>query len=132
MRINTGIDMVEISRIAASMKNPRFLSRCFSPSELSLLEERGMRPEIAAANFCAKEAFSKAIGTGIRGFKLTDISVLRDPMGKPYLSLTGGAAEIAGKRNLCFDVSLSHSRDNAIAIVLAYTKADRSGPESGE
>ena len=70
-----------------------------------------------AANFAAKEAFSKALGTGLRGFRLTEVQVLRDEWGAPFFQLDGTAAERA--RGLCFSVSLTHTREYAQAFVLA-------------
>ena len=104
-KIVTGIDLVEIGRIAKSMENPRFLERVYSPEELELLRSRAKADtplhlslsavNTAAANFCAKEAFAKAMGTGVRGFSLSEVSVLRDELGRPYLSLSGNAAKLA-------------------------------------
>jgi holo-[acyl-carrier protein] synthase len=113
-----GIDMLEISRIQKSALNPRFLSRVFGEQELAIYEQRGKPASFLAANFCAKEAFSKAIGTGIRGFELKDVQLLRDEPGKPYLELYGKAKELAGNMN--FEVSVSHTKEHAIAIVICY------------
>lgn len=112
-----GIDMLEIDRIKKSAINPRFLSRVFGEQELDLYRGRGCPPSFLAANFCAKEAFSKALGTGIRGFELKEVQLLRGELGEPYLELSGKAKELA--ENLSFEVSVSHTRENAIAIVIA-------------
>lgn len=118
-----GIDLVEIHRIAKSMENPRFLTRVFGPSERELFcAPRGAGPrgvERAAANFAAKEAFGKALGTGVRGFALAEVETLRDDQGAPYLKLSGRAAEIARQRGLRFAVSLTHTKEYAQAIVIA-------------
>lgn len=50
-----------------------------------------MNPETIAANFAAKEAFAKALGTGVRGFSLNEVSVLRGELGAPYIKLAGNA-----------------------------------------
>ncbi len=120
MFISTGIDLTEISRIEKSIQSPRFLSRVFSHEELEAFSTTNARS--LAANFCAKEAFSKALGTGVRGFALNEVSVLRNELGAPFLSFTGKAAEIVSSRGLSFSVSLSHSDDYATAIVIAYSK----------
>lgn len=113
-----GIDLVEISRIQKSMQNPRFIARVFGVSEQKLLT--GPRAgERAAANFAAKEAFGKALGTGIAGFSLCEVETLRDERGAPYLQLSGKAARIARERGLRFTVSLTHAQEYAAAVVIA-------------
>ena len=128
----TGIDLVEISRIAKSIENPRFLERVYSPEELELLRSRAkdgialhLSPSAvntAAANFCAKEAFSKALGTGVRGFALCEVSVLRDELGRPYFSLTGNAKKLVEEMGLTLSVSLSHAKDYATAVVMGISE----------
>jgi holo-[acyl-carrier protein] synthase len=118
--IYTGIDLVEIDRIKRSIKNPRFLSRVFSPQELKFFAQRSFNPSTIAANFCAKEAFAKALGTGIRGFSLNEISVLRDRMGAPYILLTGKARELITARGLKLSISVSHTKNYATAVLVAY------------
>ena len=112
-----GIDLIEISRIRDAVQNERFKDRLFSREEQELFAKRKNPYPGMAANFAAKEAFSKALGTGVRGFALNEISVLRDELGAPYLVLTGKAAVCgAGYR---FSVSLTHTDTLAQAIVLA-------------
>lgn len=112
-----GIDLVEVARIQQSAeKNPRFVTRVFGDLEQELFQGAS-RYQRMAANFAAKEAFSKALGTGLRGFRLTEVQVLRDEWGAPFFQLNGAAAEKA--RGLCFSVSLTHTREYAQAFVLA-------------
>lgn len=115
--MNVGIDSVEISRIEKSLEIKGFLERVFSAEEIDFFKSRNMRAESIAANFAAKEAFSKALGTGIRGFSLNEISVLRDELGAPYLTLSGKALEVSA--GLSFKVSITHTQTTATAIVLA-------------
>ena len=83
-------------------------------------------PERVAGNFCAKEAFSKAIGTGIREFSLKDIEVLRDRLGKPYLRLSGKLkAHCESMGYSQFQVSISHCREYAMAGVIAEQEEKR-------
>ncbi len=119
MRLTSGIDLVEIRRIQQSLEHPRFLTRVFSDAERELFREKRFSVQTIAANFCAKEAFSKALGTGIRGFAFTEVSVLRDSFGAPYFSFTGKAKEIAEQRRLTFSVSLTHTEEYAAAVVTA-------------
>ena len=78
-----GIDLAQISRMEQCLQNPRFMTRVFSKAEQDFLAAKGGEASSAAANFAAQEAFSKAIGTGIRGFSLPEVSVLRHDNGEP-------------------------------------------------
>ncbi len=89
---------------------------------MELFRQRGMRPETIAANFAAKEAFAKALGTGVRGFSLGEVSVLRDRLGAPYFLLSGRAKQLAEERGLAFSVSLTHTDALAAAFVVAWAK----------
>lgn len=120
--MRAGIDSVEIDRIAKSLEINGFLERVYSSEEIKLLQARNMRPETAASNFAAKEAFSKALGSGIRGFSLNEVSVLRDELGAPFISLSGKAREAAGE--LRFTVSITHTKSVATAIVIAYQQQE--------
>lgn len=122
MKLTNGVDLTEVERIKRSIKNKRFLQRVFSAEELELFESRSMNPQTIAANFAAKEAFAKALGTGVRGFSLNEVSVLRDGLGAPYIKLCGNAEKLALKSGLCFSVSLSHTNELAVAFVTALEK----------
>ena len=113
-----GIDLVEVDRIKKSMENPRFLSRVLGRTEYSQLKMRGFSAQSVAASFSAKEAFSKALGTGLRGFALDEVELLRDSNGKPELKLSGSALKIAQQRRLHFSVSVTHTKEYAAAIVI--------------
>jgi len=126
-----GLDMVEIGRVEKSLRLPGFIKRVYSRKEQEFLESRGYAPRTAAANFCAKEAFSKALGTGIRGFSLAEVSLLRDSLGKPYLVLEGSAKEIAEKMGLSFSVSVTHTKEFASVVVIGWSEEEPCGlPES--
>lgn len=115
----TGIDLTEIDRIKKSTENPRFTARVFSAKEQEYFaSKRNPYPSMAAA-FAAKEAFSKALGTGIRGFALNEVSVEHDPLGAPFFTFTGSAAEIVRRRKLTFSLSLTHTDTVAAAFVIA-------------
>ena len=117
--LSVGIDLVEIRRIEKSIRNPRFCSRVLGKTEYAQLEMRGFPVQSVAASFCAKEAFSKALGTGIRGFALTEVELLREENGRPRLHLTGNAAELAVARGLAeFSVSVTHTKEYAAAVVV--------------
>ena len=115
--LSVGIDLVEIRRIEKSIRNPRFCSRVLGKTEYAQLEMRGFPVQSVAASFCAKEAFSKALGTGIRGFALTEVELLREENGRPRLHLTGNAAKLAAARGLAeFSVSVTHTKEYAAAV----------------
>ncbi len=118
-KLFTGIDLLKIDRIRKSMENPRFMARVFSASERDLFAHKKDPAPSLAANFAAKEAFSKALGTGVRGFALNEVSVLRDSLGAPYFAFSGNAARIVEERGLSFSVSLTHTEDLAAAFVIA-------------
>ncbi len=117
--VSTGVDVIEIDRIAAALRRfgDRFLNRIYTDEERRRC--RG-RPEELAARFAAKEAVSKALGTGMRGVLWREIEVVNDPLGKPLVRLHGRArarAEAIGLRE--FAISLTHGREVAIAFVVA-------------
>lgn len=118
MIAGTGLDLVELGRIARLVERHADLSRVYGPQERRLLSGRRSCGSYAV-NFCAKEAFAKALGTGVRGFCLSEVQLLRGPAGEPYLHLTGGARAIAEARELCFHVSVTHTREYAAAVVIA-------------
>ena len=112
--MSPGIDMVQISRIEKSLKTKGFKERVFGADEIYEQEKRGNNPQGFAACFAAKEAFSKALGTGVVGFALRDVQLLHRENGAPFLQLSGNAKERGGT----FSVSISHDGGFAIAIVL--------------
>ncbi len=116
----TGIDIIEIQRIKEAMeKNPRFLLRIFTPDENKLFHQAKYRPNMVAGFFAAKEAFAKALGTGIREFKWRDIEVSKDPAGRPFIKLHNNAKNIAYSKDIRdIHLSISHSKEYAIAQVI--------------
>lgn len=119
MPLSTGIDIIEIHRIARALERwgERFLERIYTPAEVAYC--RGRVPELAA-RFAAKEAISKALGTGIWGIAWNEMEVLPDRRGKPLVTLHGRALARAEAIDLHeFAISLSHSQDFAVASVVA-------------
>lgn len=114
-----GNDLVEIERIGKRMENERFLAFCFSPAEREAFDGKAQK---FAGCFAAKEALSKALGTGVRGFSLDEISVLRDPLGKPYFVFEGKIAEILRSQGLRAFVALTNAAGFAIANVVLETE----------
>ncbi len=118
-RISVGTDIVEIERIRKSCQSARFMERVYSEKESALFSVKKDPYPSLAGNWAAKEAFAKALGTGVRDFELSEVSVLRDNLGAPYIELTGEALKIAKSRGLYFSVSISHSKEYATAVVIA-------------
>jgi holo-[acyl-carrier protein] synthase len=117
--VASGVDVIEIARVQRALDDfgERFLRRVYTELER---ERYGSRPSELAARFAAKEATSKALGTGIRGIRWREMEVLSNARGKPILVLHGGAAERAESLGLyAFDISLTHSRTLAMAFVVA-------------
>ena len=123
MILGTGIDMVEIERVARSVERygNRFLERVYTAAEIAYCQrKRRNAAESFAARFAAKEAAAKALGTGI-GFGVTwrEMEVGREPAGRPLLLLHGRAAEIAaalGVRNR--SLSITHTATQSMALVI--------------
>jgi holo-[acyl-carrier protein] synthase len=124
MILGLGTDMIEISRIQLSIEQfgDRFLHRVFTPGEIAYCQRKKKHAaESFAARFAAKEAGAKALGTGIsRGITWKEIEVRREAGTAPTLHLTGRAQDRAKELGITrFSLSLTHSRDIALAVVIA-------------
>jgi len=117
-----GTDLERIDRVAEILKNPAFLPRFFGESERAELASRGNPPASVCAAFCVKEAFGKALGTGLR-YPMREVELVHEPGGRPTLKLSGWAARTAASLGLRFHVSVSHTAEYAIATVLAEQEA---------
>ncbi|MDA8428363.1 MAG: holo-[acyl-carrier-protein] synthase [Geobacteraceae bacterium] len=120
-----GTDIVAIERFQrfVDQNNTALLQRLFTDHERALCSSRKHSASCFAARFAAKEAFLKALGTGLRdGISWLEIEVTLDDLGKPGLLLTGQARKIFAARGLgnAF-LSLSHDGGNAIAMVVLET-----------
>lgn len=119
MIIGIGTDIVEISRIEKVMERTRgFIEKSFTENEIEYFKSKGLKGNIVAGNFAAKEAISKAIGTGFRGFGLRDIEVLRDELGKPIVNLSDKIYKLVNIKEFNMHISISHSKENAIAYAV--------------
>lgn len=122
MILRTGVDIMEIERLreTAERNGEHFMARIFTPAEQA---ECGENYPSLAARFAAKEAVSKALGTGIGDVGWQDIEILRSESGAPVLKLHGYAERLAvqmGLRN--WSISLSHTREHAVAMVVATSE----------
>src|SRR5215467_2770937 len=120
MILGVGIDIIEVARIAASYERfgERFLKRIFHPNEISYCLSHKSPAPFIAARFAAKEAISKAFGTGI-GAQLgwQDMEVGRKESGEPFVILHGGGIKLLEERGgRIVLISLSHTEEHATAV----------------
>ena len=118
MILRTGVDLIEIERIGKTIEryDQRFLRRVFTPQEL---EDCAGNVKSIAVRFAAKEAVSKAFGTGIGVISFKDIEIRRQVSGAPYVVLHSRAASLADELGLAsWSVSLSHTESHALAFVV--------------
>jgi len=117
-----GIDIVEVARIRKAIRKwgQRFTKRIFLPAEIATCESKKKPYVCYAGHFAAKEAFSKALGTGIRILSWKDIELANDKMGKPFLIIKGKSKKLLKQRKL--DVSISDTENLATAIVIIENK----------
>jgi holo-[acyl-carrier protein] synthase len=119
MKLATGVDIIEIKRFAGTIERQgeRFKKRFFTPQEL---EQVGENIASLAVRFAAKEAVSKALGTGMGKVRPIEMEVVRDEKRAPYLHLHGEALRVAESLGLhTWSISLSHSDEYAVAFVVA-------------
>jgi holo-[acyl-carrier protein] synthase len=115
-----GVDVVHVHRMERWRKTPGLLERFFHHEELSESLSKGNGADLSlAARFAAKEAFGKALGTGLAGIVLKDIMVKNRHNGQPEIVVFGSALKALKKSGAGrVHISLTHERDNAIAMVV--------------
>ena len=121
-----GVDIVHVHRMKKWMTNTGLLERYFNSEELIAVQKKNKGADLSlAARFAAKEAFGKALGTGFEGIILKDINVINKHNGQPEIKLSGTAKEAMNRKGASIiHLSLSHERDNAIAmVVLEYERS---------
>jgi holo-[acyl-carrier protein] synthase len=121
MIIGTGIDIIEVERIALRVgRDSGFRELVFSKDEMKYCDSKATRFEHYAARFAAKEAFLKAIGRGWdSGLLLNEIELINQPNGKPELRITGNTEKELACLGIRFiHVSISHLKTMATAIVI--------------
>ena len=121
-----GVDLVSVSRIERVIRRwgDRFVGRVFTPDEIEFCFNRVSPFHAFALRFAAKEAFSKALGLGMRkGIQWRDIEVFNYPEGKPGLKLHGISLQICRKEGLDgIHLSLSDEGENGVAMVVLEKK----------
>ena len=120
MIVGIGNDIIEIERIEKAISKEGFKNKIYTQRELENIEKRGNRTETYAGIFSAKEAISKAIGTGVREFSVTDLEILNDDLGKPYVVVSEKLDKIlkTKKEDYQIEISISHSRKYATAMAI--------------
>ncbi len=117
--LGLGTDIVEIDRIEKAMnKTEKFMEKVFSPVEIEYCQKKTNKYESFAGRFCAKEAIAKAMGTGVRNFELTDISIINDSLGKPYGVFYGNLEEYFRDKDIMLTISHCKAYATATAIIL--------------
>ena len=116
-----GTDIVSVDRIKKSLKNKNFVNRLFDKNEIKKCNNQVNKANCYAKRFAAKEAFSKAIGTGIsKGINFNEIIVMNERNGKPFIKLKGETMRSIKKKfkkKLKISLSLSDEKKYAVAFV---------------
>ena len=115
-------DIIRVNRLKKSLKKKLFLSRVFNNEEISKCKRTKKNSNCFAKRFAAKEAFSKALGTGIsKGISFNEIVVLNEKSGKPYIKLVNKTKKIVekklNKKNFKISLSIADEKDYAVAFV---------------
>jgi len=121
MIVGIGCDLIEVERIACALERRRkaFYRRVFTEEEVAYSEARQDPALHLAARWAAKEAFFKALGTGLRGGSLHEVEVRNKPTGEPELLVWGRARKVMEKKHGKFvHISLSHVTGMAMAVVV--------------
>jgi holo-[acyl-carrier protein] synthase len=120
--LGVGIDLIEVERIQHSLDRfgERFIKRVFTEGEIAYCQSMKFPARHFAARFAAKEAVSKAFGTGIgKAMGWRDIDVHKKPSGEPFLVLHGGADILAQDRAVKSAwITLSHTDHHAVAMIV--------------
>jgi holo-[acyl-carrier protein] synthase len=120
--LGIGVDLVECARVQHSLDRfgDRFLHRIFTEGEIAYSQSMKFPARHLAARFAAKEAISKAFGTGIgKSMGWKDIDVHKKPSGEPFVVLEGGAKQLGADRGVTkVWITLSHTDNHAMAVIV--------------
>lgn len=119
-----GTDIVEVKRFNKYVKNQKLLDRFYNKAEQDEFSSEQKASEHYASRFAVKEAFAKAMGTGLVGFEFSEVYTIKDSLGKPEIKVEGKAREILDKNcpNSILHVSISHEKEYAVAYVVIEHK----------
>lgn len=118
--VGLGNDIIEISRIEKALENLRFKEKVYTHKEREIIDKKGNSVQSYAGRFSAKEAIAKALGTGVRKFNLTDIEILNDELGKPFVKFYGELEKIS--KGYRVELSISHCKEYATAVAIIYVE----------
>ena len=126
-KLGIGVDIIENLRIKRSITNKRFLTRVFSNTEITNSKKTTNKTGYYSKRFAAKEAFSKALGTGFsKGLNFNDISIVNDKYGKPSIKMNNKIKHIINKRfktkKVNVFLSISDEKKHSIAFVVLSKK----------
>lgn len=123
MIIGIGTDILRVERIRAVCADPSdpFLLRTFTEAERAAAAERSLPLYFYATRFAGKEAVFKAFRISPEGADLSEIEILNDETGAPYVNLSGNLREMAEKQKLRVHISLSYETEEAVAFAVAET-----------
>lgn len=117
MIVGIGLDSIEISRVVKAMEKEHFVHRIFTEREIAQLDSSKRR---GASDFAGKEAVVKALGTGFVGIEATEVEILRNEKGAPYVRLHGAAKEKAEELGIVdWKISITNTKELAMAYVVA-------------
>ena len=121
-----GVDIVKNKRISASIKNKNFINRTFGKNEILISEKIDNKTSYFSKRFAAKEALSKALGTGFRdGLNFKDIEVVNDKLGKPYYIISSKIKNLIKKKkkikNFNLFLSISDEKEYSVAFTIIQT-----------
>ncbi len=120
MIVGIGNDIIEIERIKRACENKAFLERVYTKKEI---EQSRNRMSFFAGNWAVKESVSKTFGTGVLGFDIKDIEVLRDKQGKPYVNIFNKAHEVKEKLKIThIHVTITNSDNLVFATAVAESR----------
>ena len=124
-KLGIGVDIINNSRIKRSITNKRFLSRVFSHTEITNSKKTSKKTSYFSKRFAAKEAFSKALGTGFRkGLNFNDISIVNDKYGKPQYELNNKVKKLIYSKfkvkKIKISLSLADEKKYSIAFSVIH------------
>jgi len=125
--LGIGIDIIENKRVKKSILNKKFVYRIFSNSEINDSKKSANKAGFFSKRFAAKEAFSKALGTGFRnGLNFKDISIVNDKFGKPFIKKNNKINNFMKKKfktkNINIFLSISDEKKHSVAFVILEKK----------
>ena len=121
--VGIGIDIIDNDRIKSLLKNNSFINRTFSKKEISVSKRILNKTNFFSKRFAAKEAFSKALGTGFRNnLNFNDIEIVNDKLGKPYYLINNKIKQIIKKKKKVnkfkLFLSISDEKDYSVAFII--------------